>query len=194
MALTSEQQRALDELFDVGRDVGQPVRSPNAELGQVPGKQTDPLSTATSNGKVGSHSIRLTPGEALPGPAGTYADLLQTWLGVSSGDVKGKLMEWLAAKDRVERQVLDMVERNPLDSAMTFIAAASVAFYAAEKGVNPKIGTYVDAFYYIGTCASVGYADIFAATQTGRAIAALVMIVGPALAAHVLDRPASTTK
>jgi hypothetical protein len=72
---------------------------------------------------------------------------------------------------------------------VTFLAASSAAFYAAEKDQNPRIKTYIDAFYYISTCASVGYADIFAATQTGRAIAALVMIVGPALAARSLDRP-----
>jgi hypothetical protein len=58
--------------------------------------------------------------------------------------------------------------------------------------VNPKITSYVDAFYYIATCASVGYADIFAATQTGRAIAAMVMIVGPALTSRALDKPAGT--
>ena len=45
------------------------------------------------------------------------------------------------------------------------------------------------AFYYITTCASVGYADVFAVTQPGRAIAALVMIIGPALTNRVLDRP-----
>jgi hypothetical protein len=37
---------------------------------------------------------------------------------------------------------------------------------------------HIDAFY-ISICASVGYADIFAATQMGRATVALVMIVGP---------------
>jgi hypothetical protein len=47
----------------------------------------------------------------------------------------------------------------------------------------------VDAFYYISTCASVGYADIFAVTQAGRAIAALVMIIGPALTTNSLNRP-----
>ena len=81
------------------------------------------------------------------------------------------------------------MEHNPLDAAVTFLAAASYAFYVAEKDVNPKIKTYIDAFYYISTCASVGYADIFAATQTGRAIAGLVMIVGPALTNRALDRP-----
>ena len=77
-----------------------------------------------------------------------------------------------------------------MDAAFEFLGAAALAFYLAERGVNPKVETYVDAFYYIATCASVGYADIFAATQAGRAIAALVMVVGPALAAKALERPA----
>jgi hypothetical protein len=72
---------------------------------------------------------------------------------------------------------------------MTVLGGAALAFYQAEKGVNPKIETFTDAFYYISTCASVGYADIFAQTQTGKAIASFVMIIGPALAAKSLDRP-----
>jgi hypothetical protein len=35
----------------------------------------------------------------------------------------------------------------------------------------------------------VGYADIFAQTQAGRAIATLVMTVGPALTNEILDHP-----
>ena len=123
-------------------------------------------------------------------PQSTAApDVLQTWFGVSGGDLKAKLLTLFDQKNTFERQLLDMVEANPLDAAVTFIAAASYAFYVAEKDVNPKVKTYVDAFYYVATSASVGYADIFAMTQTGRAIASLVMIVGPALAARSLDRP-----
>lgn len=144
MALTPEQQRALDELMK-----------------RVP-----------SNGN-----------------AGDAPDLLKTWLGVSGDDLKAKLAALLREKDRAEHALIARVEQNPFDSALAFLAVASAAFYAAEKDVNPKIKTYVDAFYYISTCASVGYADIFAMTQAGRAIASLVMIVGPALAARSLDRP-----
>lgn len=121
--------------------------------------------------------------------APAQADFLQTWFGISGSDLKAKLLTLFDKKDQFESRLLDMVEHNPLDAAVTFLAGASYAFYVAEKDVNPKIKTYVDAFYYISTCASVGYADIFAATQAGRAIAALVMIVGPALAARSLDRP-----
>ncbi len=117
------------------------------------------------------------------------ADFLQTWLGISGGDFKSALQSLLQKKDGLERQVLDWVAHNPLDAAFEFLGLASYAFYLAEKDANPKIETFMDAFYYIGTCASVGYADIFAVTQTGRAIAALVMIVGPSMAAKTLDRP-----
>ena len=108
--------------------------------------------------------------------------------------LQSTLAEWMRAKNQVEHTILDTIERKPLDSAMTFLASASAAFYAAEKGANPKITSYIDAFYYIATCASVGYADIFAATQTGRAIAAMVMIVGPALTSRALDKPARTER
>jgi hypothetical protein len=121
--------------------------------------------------------------------AAAQPDFLQTWFGVSGSELKARLMTLIDQKDAFESRLLDMVEHNPLDAAMSFLAGASYAFYIAEKDINPKIKTYVDAFYYISTCASVGYADIFAATQPGRAIAALVMIVGPALTNRALDRP-----
>ncbi|MCI0394089.1 MAG: ion channel [Chloroflexi bacterium] len=128
---------------------------------------------------------------AIASPQANGAGFLQTWLGLSEQEVQGKLLALLNQKQKLEGRFLDWFEGNPLDSAFLFLGAASAAFYAAEKDANPKIKTYIDAFYYIATCASVGYADIFAATQTGRAIAALVMIVGPSLAARTLDRPAA---
>jgi hypothetical protein len=120
-------------------------------------------------------------GTPKPATPATVRDALSPYL--------AKLQPLLQTKDGLTHQALDIAERYPLDSAVGFLAAASVAFYAVERGHNPKITSYIDAFYYISTCASVGYADIFAFTQTGRAIAALVMIVGPALASHALDRP-----
>ncbi len=124
--------------------------------------------------------------------AAPQPDFLQTWLGLSGSELKAKLLALFDKKNDFESRLLDLVESNPLDAAVTILAAASYAFYTAEKDINPKVKTYIDAFYYISTCASVGYADIFAATQTGRAIAAFVMIVGPALAARSLDRPRAT--
>ena len=129
------------------------------------------------------------PPSSASSDAATQPDFLQTWFGVSGSELKAKLMTLVGQKDAFESRLLDLVESNPLDAAMSFLAGASYAFYVAEKDVNPKIKTYVDSFYYISTCASVGYADIFAATQPGRAIAALVMIVGPALTNRALDRP-----
>ena len=122
-------------------------------------------------------------------PAPTPPDWLQTWLGISRQDVRDTVQTLIQQKNGLEARALDWVEANPLDASVEFLGVASWLFYQAEKDVNPKIVTYVDAFYYISTCASVGYADIFAMTQTGRTIAALVMIVGPALAARSLDRP-----
>lgn len=119
------------------------------------------------------------------------SDLLQTWLGVSEAQVQGYLDKLLTQKSTWQNWFIEWAERNPLDSAFGFLGGAAIAFFAAEKDVNPKINSYVDAFYYIATCASVGYADVFAVTQTGKAIAALVMVIGPGLADRALNRPAS---
>jgi hypothetical protein len=115
--------------------------------------------------------------------------LLETWLGVSPSDLKAAVGGLPAARDAGEARLLDWIESNPLDATVEFLAGAAWAFYWAERDANPRIKTYVDALYYITTCASVGYADLFAVTQTGRAIASLVMTVGPALTGKTLDRP-----
>ena len=146
MALTSEQQQALDELM----------------------AHVAPAQTASAT---------------MP------TDLLRPWLGISRQDTDQWLATLLSHKDDLERRLLSWTERNPLEATFEFLAAASVPFFAAERDANPKIRTLVDAFYYLSTCASVGYADIFAVTQTGRAIAALVMAIGPALTNKVLEHP-----
>jgi len=60
--------------------------------------------------------------------------------------------------------------------------------------VNPKINSFVDSLYYISTCLSVGYADIFAVTDKGKLIATLVMALGPAIAANTLNPPNTAEK
>ena len=122
-------------------------------------------------------------------PAAAPDDMLKTWLGFSSDELREKVLSLLDKKLGYQNNLLDWIAANPLDSALEILGVASWAFYLAEKDANPKINTYMDAFYYISTCASVGYADIFAETQAGRAIAALVMIIGPSLTANSLERP-----
>jgi hypothetical protein len=114
-------------------------------------------------------------------------DLLKGLTGLSGDDVQKGLLSLLTRKDALEQWLLSAVERNPLEASGQFLGLASLAFYAVEKNENPKIKTLVDAFYFISTCASVGYADVFPVTQLGRTIASLVMTVGPALTAKALD-------
>jgi hypothetical protein len=121
-----------------------------------------------------------------------HPDMFQTWLGISAHDLRAVFQQVVFKKDILEGKFLNWFENNPMDAAFEFLVAASWGFYLAEKDVNPKIETFIDAFYYISTCASVGYADIFAATQTGRTIAALVMILGPALTNKAMDHPAES--
>jgi hypothetical protein len=119
-------------------------------------------------------------------------DALETWLGFSSTDLQSKIFVLLGQKDEYEQRFRDWVDNNPLEANAEFLGLAAWAFYQVEKGVNPKIQTYVDAFYYISTCASVGFADMFAVTQPGRTIAALVMMLGPSLTGKALNRPKSS--
>lgn len=114
-------------------------------------------------------------------------DLLKGFTGLSGDDLQKGLLTLLGRKDALEQWLLSAVERNPLEASVQFLGLASLAFYAVEKSENPKIKTLVDAFYFISTCASVGYADVFPVTELGRTIASLVMTIGPALTAKALD-------
>jgi hypothetical protein len=68
-----------------------------------------------------------------------------------------------------------------------FVCAAAALFLCAEEGHNPAVVTYFDALHYISTSLSVGYANIFPVTQAGKAIGAMVQMVGPALSSKALD-------
>ena len=94
----------------------------------------------------------------------------------------------------IKRTIRDGVAKDPLDALVVTVLGGSFLFYLAEKDENPKVTTYIDALVFISTCLSVGYADVFAKTQAGKAIATAIMTVGPAMAAKALDPPAPTER
>lgn len=95
----------------------------------------------------------------------------------------------LVQYETLKNALREGVARDPLDALVVTVLGGSFLFYMAEKDENPKVKTYWDALVYISTCLSVGYADIFARTKAGQAIATAVMTVGPAMAAKALDPP-----
>lgn len=101
-------------------------------------------------------------------------------LGSSYGDLK--------------RSFREMVAHDPMDAVIVTVLGGSYLFYVAEKDVNPKVKTYWDALVFISTCLSVGYADIFARTPAGQAIATAVMTIGPKLSGSFFDAPAAEQK
>lgn len=116
-------------------------------------------------------------------------DLFYVFTGIPGSRIMAALNGAINKRGDLHTTLAGPLRRYPLESLTGFLLSASVAFYLAERGVNPKIQTFVDALYYIGTCLSVGYADIFARTQTGKLIATLVMTLGPALTGGALDPP-----
>lgn len=96
----------------------------------------------------------------------------------------------LVSYDRVKRALMTRGRDAPMDTALSMIAAGSLLFYLAEKEVNPRVNSLGDAFVFVSTCMSVGYSDIYAKTEAGKAIATIVMTFGPGLAATMFDRAA----
>lgn len=89
----------------------------------------------------------------------------------------------------LKKALREGITRDPLDALVVTVLGGAFLFWLAEKDENPKCTTYIEALVYISTCLSVGYADIFARTPPGRAIATAIMTVGPAMAAKALDPP-----
>jgi voltage-gated potassium channel len=104
-------------------------------------------------------------------------------LGVGSGKAPD---EWLESAHGFAR---DKQAEDPMNAVVFTVLLGAAAFYAAERHENPKVNSYFDALVYVSTNLSVGYSDIFAKTDTGKAIASTLMTYGPALAARVFDPP-----
>jgi len=75
----------------------------------------------------------------------------------------------------------------PARNTLSLLLTSSAAFYAAERGHNPKVRDIYDALIYCSTCLSVGYSDIFARTPVGKLIGTMLMTIGPSMAAAVTD-------
>lgn len=104
-------------------------------------------------------------------------------LGVGSGKPPN---EWLSNANQFLRK---QQSADPMTAVIATVLAGTAAFYAAEREHNPKINSFYDALIYVSTNLSVGYSDIFAKTETGKAIGAALMTYGPSLAARVFDLP-----
>jgi hypothetical protein len=92
--------------------------------------------------------------------------------------------------ESLKQELRGAIARDPFDAVVVMVLGGAFLFYAAEKGHNPKVTTYWDALVFVSTCASVGYADVFARTPAGKAIASAVMTFGPAISGAVFDAPA----
>jgi voltage-gated potassium channel len=86
-----------------------------------------------------------------------------------------------------KRSLKTAVSSDPFDALVVTVVGGAFLFYLAERGKNPKVNSYVDALLFLSTCVSVGYADVFACTPVGKAIASAVMTFGPAMSGGIFD-------
>lgn len=81
------------------------------------------------------------------------------------------------------------VDEDPMRAALATVLGSSILLYLAERGHNPKVTRFEDALVLATTCLDVGNAQLVAVTPTGKAIAAVLLTFGPALAAKIFDPP-----
>lgn len=93
--------------------------------------------------------------------------------------------------ERAKRSLRSGYAKDPMGTTVSTVLLASLLFYRAERGHNPKVTTFHDALVYVSTNISVGYCDIFAVTPAGKSIGSALMTLGPSMAAKVLDPPAA---
>jgi hypothetical protein len=124
---------------------------------------------------------------ASAGDGGEGAALVALLLSLTRDGSGGRANGYQAVK----REIKELVAKDPFDATVVTLLGGAFLFFLAEKGKNPKVTTYWDALLFISTCLSVGYADVFARTPAGKAIAAAVMTLGPALTGAVFEGPAA---
>lgn len=95
------------------------------------------------------------------------------------------------AFDAAKRELRSVVSRDPLDALIVTCLGGAWLFYLAEKDENEKVRSFWDALVFVTTSLSVGYANMFAVTPAGKAIASALMTIGPTMAARALDAPAA---
>jgi hypothetical protein len=109
-------------------------------------------------------------------------------LGVLLGVAYGKSPDTLMVE--AHRELRKFQSKEPAAATVKIVLGASLLFYTAERGKNPKIESFYDALLYVSTNISAGYSDIPACTPLGKTIGSALMAYGPALAARTLDAPA----
>jgi voltage-gated potassium channel len=108
-------------------------------------------------------------------------------LGVLVGAASGKPPgEWLSSTHEFFRE---QQRKDPMNATALAVLAGAAAFYAAERKDNPKVESFLDALVYASTNISVGYSDILARTELGKAVGSVLMTYGPAIAARAFDDP-----
>ncbi|WP_437807108.1 ion channel [Sorangium sp. So ce1078] len=131
--------------------------------------------------KIAQHAAAAAPSlgrdERLRGAVALLA------LGLAAGGA-GEL-----SYDQLKQRCRDAMARDPFDSLAVMLLGCSYLFYQAEHGENPRCASFLDALLFVSTCLSGGYADRFAQTAAGKAIASFVMTMGPSLAASRLSAP-----
>lgn len=88
----------------------------------------------------------------------------------------------------------DFAKRDPIDAALATVLVSAHLFYEAERGHNPKVNSIYDALVFVSTNLSVGFCDIYARTDAGKAIASALMTFGPALATNIFAQPTVATQ
>lgn len=81
------------------------------------------------------------------------------------------------------RHLLKFLHETKLDYSLLLIAviliAGAASFFILESGHNNSVNSLDDGFWFVlTTITTVGYGDVYPSTETGRAIAVVMMFVG----------------
>ncbi len=98
-----------------------------------------------------------------------------------------------AALERLKDGLRGTYNADPMGSTLGTVLVASLLFYKAERGANPKVTSLYDALVFVSKNLSAGYCDIVPTTAAGKAVGSALATFGPAMTAGLLAEPTSKT-
>lgn len=114
-----------------------------------------------------------------------------------------RLVRILALFKKQIRHLFEILHKTNIDYGILILIivlfSCSTLFFFFELGINENINTFDDAFWYLMvTITTVGYGDIYPASDAGRIIAVIIMFTGIGfvsfLTAIVTSKLVKTTK
>lgn len=110
------------------------------------------------------------------------------WLANLFSTPGGRVLRTADDRGTLDDRAMALAHR-PAQSTLGIVASATLVFFQAERGHNPRVHTLFDALGYVSACLQVGLSPVVPVTPAGKLVGAALMTVGPSLSAAFTAGP-----